>query len=131
MIFCSECGLAFGRKNWTTSRGKRKVWQCNNRYRLKGQIGCLNNHIDEEMLEKAFMKAVGLLKEHRSDVVAKWQKLVQGANLLHKHYAKQMYQILDLDKFDGVIMNQVLDHISISEAGQIVVTFLEGTEVDL
>ena len=77
------------------------------------------------------MKAVGLLKEHRSDVVAKWQKLVQGANLLHKHYAKQMYQILDLDKFDEVIMNQVLDHISISETGQIVITFLEGTEVDL
>ncbi len=130
-VFCAECGSAFGRKNWTTSRGKRKVWQCNNRYRIKGQIGCLNNHIDEEMLEKAFMKAVGLLQEHRSDVVAKWQKLEQGANLLHKHYAKQMYQILDLDKFDGVIMNQVLDHISISEAGQIVVTFLEGTEVNL
>ena len=32
---------------------------------------------------------------------------------------------------DGVIMNQVLNHISISEAGQIVITFLEGTEVDL
>ena len=42
-----------------------------------------------------------------------------------------MYQILDLDKFDGVIMNQVLDRISISEAGHIVVTFLEGTEVEL
>ena len=130
-VFCAECGSAFGRKNWTTSRGKRKVWQCNNRYRIKGQIGCLNNHIDEEMLEKAFMKAVRLLQEHRSDMVAKWQKLEQGANLLHKDYAKQMYQILDLDKFDGVIMNRVLDHISISEAGQIVVTFLEGTEVDL
>ena len=77
------------------------------------------------------MKTVGLLQEHRSDVVAKWQKLEQGASLLHKHYAKQMYQILDLDKFDGVIMNQVLDRISILEAGHIVVTFLEGTEVDL
>ncbi len=77
------------------------------------------------------MKAVGLLQEHRSDVVAKWQKLEQEANLLHKHYAKQMYQILDLDKFDGVIMNQVLNYIIISEAGKIVVTFLEGTEVDL
>ena len=42
-----------------------------------------------------------------------------------------MYQMLDLDKFDGAIMNQVLDHISISETGQIVVTFLEGIEVDL
>ncbi len=77
------------------------------------------------------MKAVGLLQEHRSDMVAKWQKLEHGASLLHKHYAKQMYQILDLNKFDGVIMNQVLDHINISESGQIVVTFLEGTEVDL
>lgn len=130
-VFCAECGSAFGRKNWTTSRGKRKVWQCNNRYKVKGYIGCQNNHIDEEMLEKAFMKAVVLLQDHRSDMVAKWQKLEQGSSLLHKHYAKQMYQILDLDKFDGVIMNQVLDHISISEAGQIVVTFLEGTEVDL
>ena len=71
------------------------------------------------------------MQDHRSDMVAKWQKLEQGSSLLHKHYAKQMYQILDLDKFDGVIMNQVLDHISISESGQIVVTFLEGTEVDL
>ena len=42
-----------------------------------------------------------------------------------------MYQMLDLDKFDGAIMNQVIDQISISETGQIVVNFLEGTEVDL
>ena len=130
-VFCAECGSVFDRKNWTTSRGKRKVWQCNNRYRVKGQIGCLNNHIDEETLEKAFMKAVELLQQHRADVVDKWQKLEQGANLLHKHYAKQMYQILDLEQFDGAIMNQVLDHISISEVGHITVTFLEGTEVEL
>ena len=59
-VFCKACGSAFGRKNWTTSRGKRKVWQCNNRYRVKGQIGCQNNHIDEETLEKAVVMAVEL-----------------------------------------------------------------------
>jgi site-specific recombinase, resolvase family, putative len=64
-------------------------------------------------------------------VVTKFKKLDQGANLLHMHYAKQMYQIVDLDKFGGAIMNQVLDHLSISEVGQIVVTFLEETEADL
>ncbi|MCS4487546.1 recombinase family protein [Streptococcus sp. SQ9-PEA] len=130
-VFCAECGSAFGRKNWTTSRGKRKVWQCNNRYKLKGVIGCHNNHIDEEMLEKAFMKAVELLQENRTDVVDKWQGLENGDDLLHKHYAKQMYQLLDLDQFDGKVMNQVLDHISISEDGQIMAVFLEGTEVEL
>ena len=51
-VFCAECGSAFGRKNWTTSRGKRKVWQCNNRYKVKGLIGCQNNHIDEENQRK-------------------------------------------------------------------------------
>lgn len=60
--FCVDCGSAFGRKNWTRSRDKRKVWLCNNRYRNKGQVGCLNNHIDEEMLEKAFMISVNILK---------------------------------------------------------------------
>ncbi|OCM03323.1 hypothetical protein AX209_00225 [Streptococcus agalactiae] len=72
-----------------------------------------------------------MLQEHRADVVVKWQKLEKGTNLLHKHYAKQMYQLLDLEKFDGTIMNKVLDHISISEVGQIIVIFLEGTEVEL
>lgn len=42
-----------------------------------------------------------------------------------------MYQLLDLEQFTGAIMNLVLDHIGILEAGQIVITFLEGTEVVL
>lgn len=130
-VFCAECGDAFGRKNWTTSRGKRKVWQCNNRYRVKGVMGCSNNHIDEEMLEKAFMKAVSILRDHKADVLDKLDRLSKGDNLLHKHYAKFMNGLLDLDNFDSTIMCQVLDHISISESGQITVTFLEGTEVDL
>lgn len=50
-MFCADCGSAFGRKNWTTSRGKRKVWLCNNRYRNKGQVGCQNNRIDEVMVK--------------------------------------------------------------------------------
>lgn len=63
-VFCAECGSVFGRKNWTTIRGKRKVWQCNNRCKVKGQIGCQNNHIDEEILEKAVFIAVELLSEN-------------------------------------------------------------------
>ena len=64
------------------------------------------------------MEAVGLLQEHRTDVLVKWQKLKQGANLLHIYYTMQMCQILDLEKFDGAIINQDLHHISISESGQ-------------
>ncbi|WP_440137571.1 site-specific recombinase resolvase [Lactococcus ileimucosae] len=77
------------------------------------------------------MKAVGLLQEHRTDVVDKWMRLEKGENLLHRYHAKQMYQLIDLESFDGKVMNKVLDHISISEDGHICVIFLEGTEVEL
>lgn len=57
------------------------------------------------MLEKAFIKAVELLKENRTDVVDKWEKLARGENFLHNYYAKKMHQLLELKEFDGTIMN--------------------------
>ena len=132
-VFCAECGSAFGRKNWTTSRGKRKVWQCNNRYRIKGQIGCLNNHIDEEMLEKAVMMAVSILKENRELLQSKWNKLIETDSRLKQYYTNRLRDIVSRKKWDfnGVEMCRILDSITISEKGEISVKFLEGTEVNL
>lgn len=132
-VFCAECGSAFGRKNWTTSRGKRKVWQCNNRYRIKGQIGCLNNHIDEEMLEKAVMMAVSILKENRELLQSKWNKLIETDSRLKQYYTNRLRDIVSRKKWDfnGGEMCQFLDSITISEKGEISVKFLEGTEVNL
>lgn len=72
-VFCAECGSAFGRKNWTTSRGKRKVWQCNNRYRIKGVEGCYSSHLDEATLEQIFIKALELLSENIDLLDGKWE----------------------------------------------------------
>ena len=132
-VFCAECGSAFGRKNWTTSRGKRKVWQCNNRYRIKGQIGCLNNHIDEEMLEKAVMMAVSILKENRQLLQSKWNKLIETDSRLKQYYSNRLRDIVSRKKWDfnGIEMCQILDSITISEKGEISVKFLEGTEIEL
>ena len=132
-VFCAECGSAFGRKNWTTSRGKRKVWQCNNRYRIKGQVGCLNNHIDEEMLEKAVMMAVSILKENRELLQSKWNKLIETNSRIKQYYSNRLRDIVSRKKWDfnGVEMCRILDSINISEKGEISVKFLEGTEVNL
>ena len=132
-VFCAECGSAFGRKNWTTSRGKRKVWQCNNRYRIKGQVGCLNNHIDEEMLEKAVMMAVSILKENRELLQSKWNKLIETDSRLKQYYSNRLRDIVSRKKwnFNGVEMCRILDSITISEKGEISIKFLEGTEVNL
>ncbi len=132
-VFCAECGSAFGRKNWTTSRGKRKVWQCNNRYRIKGKIGCLNNHIDEEMLEKAVVMAVEQLSKNVDLLHGKWNKVLEENRPLEKHYSLKLAEMINkpLWEFDSHEMCQVLDNIIIAEDGQITVRFLEGTEVDL
>lgn len=132
-VFCAECGSAYGRKKWTTSRGKRKVWQCNNRYKVKGKIGCHNNHIDEETLELAVVKAIEMLSDNVDLLHGKWEKILSEGRLLDKHYSKALAELLKRERwvFDAEEMCQVLDHISISENGQLTVTFLEGTEVEL
>lgn len=132
-VFCAECGSAFGRKNWTSSRGKRKIWQCNNRYRVKGQIGCQNNHIDEETLEKAVVMAVELLSENVDLLHGKWNKILEENRSLEKHYSTKLAEMINKPswEFDSYEMCQALDSITISEDGQISVKFLEGTEVDL
>ncbi|WP_431313612.1 recombinase family protein [Streptococcus suis] len=132
-VFCKECGSAFGRKNWTTSRGKRKVWQCNNRYRIKGVEGCYSSHLDEATLEQIFLKALELLSENIDLFDGKWENILAENRLLDKHYSMALSDLLRQEQidFNPSDMCRVLDHISIGFDGEITVRFLEGTEVDL
>lgn len=132
-MFCAECGSAFGRKNWTTSRGKRKVWQCNNRYRIKGVEGCNSRHLDEATLEQIFIKALELLSENIDLLDDKWEKILAENRLLDTHYSMALSDLLRQEQidFNSSDMCRVLDHIRIGLEGEITVRFLEGTEIDL
>jgi len=118
-VFCAECGSVFGRKNCTTSRGKRKVWQCNNSYRVKGQIACQNHHIDEETLGKDVVMAVELLSEKMDLLHGKWNKVLEENRPLEKHYCMLLAEIINKPSwaFDSIEMCQVLDSIIITENG--------------
>lgn len=131
-VFCKECGGLFGRKNWTTSRGKRPVWQCNNRYKVKGIQGCTNRHIDEETLQQAFLRAIEVLRENKGKLEEKWANFSEEQKL-EKYYATQLEELLGSDQkdFNGRKMCQVLEKITLGEDGSISIKFLEGTEVNL
>lgn len=131
-VFCKECGGLFGRKNWTTSRGKRPVWQCNNRYKVKGIQGCTNRHIDEETLQQVFLRAIEVLRENMRKVEEKWDNFSEEQKL-EKYYATQLKILLDSEQevFEGRKMCKVLEKISLGENGSISIKFLEGTEVNL
>ena len=132
-VFCAECGSAFGRKNWTKSWGKRKVWECNNRYRIKGQIGCQNNHIDEEMLETIFLRAIEELKDNKNLLFERWKRLQKEGNLLEQMYGDRLKHLMSQEnlEFNGEVMCQVLDHIKLTIDSSITIVFLEETEVTL
>lgn len=131
-VFCKECGGLFGRKNWTTSRGKRPVWQCNNRYKVKGIQGCTNRHIDEETLQQAFLRAIEVLRENKGKLEEKWANFSEEQKL-EKYYATQLEELLGSDQkdFNGRKMCQLLEKITLGEDGSISIKFLEGTEVNL
>lgn len=131
-VFCKECGGLFGRKNWTTSRGKRLVWQCNNRYKVKGIQGCTNRHIDEETLQQAFLRAIEILRENKEKLQEKWDNFNEEQKL-EKYHAAKLKETLNSnqEEFNGRKMCQVLEKISLGEDGSTSIKFLEGTEVNL
>ncbi|WP_440137589.1 hypothetical protein [Lactococcus muris] len=105
------------------------MWQCNNRYRIKGVEGCYSSHLDEDTLEKIFLKALELLSENLDLLDSKWENIIQES----RHYSMVLSDLIRQNKIDykSTEMCRVLDHITIGLDGEITVLFLEGTEVDL
>ncbi len=67
-IICGDCNKVLARKGWRSSTGvDRKVWQCSERYKVKGVMGCVNRHVEEETLIKAYLMAWNALVENRED----------------------------------------------------------------
>ncbi len=132
-VICGECGHAFSRKEWWDRYGgKRKIWQCGERYKIKGVEGCLNRHTDEETLIKAFMMAWNTLIENKEACFEKWKKQMESEDLLKAYRAKEFMKYMSLiTEFNVDFMLKTLDHISVFESGMLTVVFLDGTEVEI
>ncbi len=54
-IFCEECGSAYGLKVWhSNDKGRKLVWQCNNKYKNKDNF-CSTPHIDDKRVKEMFI----------------------------------------------------------------------------
>jgi len=133
-VICGECNNAFGRKTWKSAGKQRKIWQCNERYREKGSQGCNNRHIEESSIETVFITAWNTLIDNIDKCKEKWQKQLTDRNLLTAYRAKDFLKLTEkaehIEKLELNLLLRTLDHITIFESGNIVVTFLDETEVD-
>ena len=134
-IICGDCNKVFARKGWRSSTGvDRKVWQCSERYKVKGVMGCANRHVEEKTLIKAYLMAWNVLVENREDFMEQWTEQLQSKNLLEGYRAEKFIEYTDgaepLTEMDTDFMLKTLDHIKVFEDGTLLVVFLDGTETE-
>ena len=125
----------FARKGWRSSTGvDRKVWECSERYKVKGVMGCVNRHVEEKTLIKAYLMAWNVLVENREDFMEQWTEQLQSKNLLEGYRAEKFIEYTDgaepLTEMYTDFMLKTLDHIKVFEDGTLLVVFLDGTEIE-
>ena len=129
------CNKVFARKGWRSSTGvDRKVWQCSERYKVKGIMRCSNHHVEEKTLEKAYMIAWNALAANRECFLERWQLQRQSENLLASYRAEKFIEYTDreeqLTEMDTDFMLKTLIHIEVFEDGFLKVVFMDGTEIE-
>ncbi len=134
-IICGECNKVFSRKGWWSSTGEiRKIWQCSERYKVKGVMGCANRHVEESTLEKVFVMAWNGILENKEYILRKWGKQMQGEDLQKVYRAKKFIEYTEetgnLMKVDTDFVLKTLDCIKVFEDGMLLVRFLDGTEIE-
>ena len=134
-IVCGNCNKVFTRKGWRSSTGfDRKVWQCSERYKVKGVVGCTNRHVEEETLINAYMMACNALVENRESFLEWWTGANAGRGFVGRIPAEKFMEYTDgaepLVEVDTDFMLKTLDYIKVFEDGVLVVVFLDGTEIE-
>ncbi|MEG0722312.1 MAG: recombinase family protein, partial [Lachnospiraceae bacterium] len=133
-LICGNCNRAFARKGWQGSNGIRKVWQCGDRYKVKGVVGCNNRHVGEETLEKAYLMAWNAVLENRERCLVKWKKQMEGEDLREKYHAIRFVELTEsaavTEELDIGLMLATLECMKVCEDGMLLVRFYDGTEIE-
>ena len=135
-VICGQCGSAFGRKVWnsTDERLRRVIWRCNKKYEVRGKKSCTNKHVDDKVLYQAFINTLNTMIENKYYFIEKWKEHLKSDNLLQRYKAKQFMRIIEnaepIEEFDMDLYFKIIEKITVFDGNKIVVTLLDGTEVE-
>ena len=101
---------------------------------MKGVMGCGNQHVDESTLEKAFVMAWSGILENKEYFLRKWEAQEKREDLLEVYRAKDFRKLTDSAvESRGIetdLILRVLNCISVFKNGELLVMFLDGTEIE-
>ena len=135
-IICGCCSSPFGRKVWNSNdeRLRRVIWRCNNKYKVKGEKGCENKHIEDKLLYQVFINSFNAIIENKDYFKEKWKKGLKSDNLLVRYKSKQFIEILEdtkpLEEFDMDLFFRIIEKITVFKEEKIIVTLLDSTEIE-
>mgnify|MGYP003277150320 CR=1 FL=1 len=135
-IVCGECNKVFTRKGGRSSTGEiRKIWQCSERYKVKGVMGCANRHVEESTLEKAFVMAWNRILENKEFFLRKWAEQENSEDLLEVYRAKDFRMLIrkdgsDVEKQIDFVL-QVLNCINVHKNGMLKLVFMDETVIEI
>lgn len=99
-LICGDCGSQFGPKVWhSTSKYKRVVWQCNQKF--QGEQKCRTPHLYEDDIKKAFISVVEEVLENRESIISNLELMlneVLSPDKLKAKIQKVKEQINDLER---------------------------------
>lgn len=96
--------------------------------------GCTNRHIDEAVLEEAFLMAWNLLILNREEFKKKWERIAEFGNPLEQYRAIQFADMIEgteqIKDVDRDFIFKTLDQIKVFESGKVMVRFMDGMETE-
>jgi len=134
-VVCGHCGSNFGRKVWnsTDEKLRRIVWRCNKKYKVKGEVGCENRHIDDKLLYLAFVNTFNTILENIDYFMSKWKGQIEGDDILRKVNAKRFIATFQdaksIDQFDTNLYFKLVEKITVQE-NKLIVSLLDGTKME-
>ena len=105
---------------------------CNARYQIKGKRGCESRHIDERVLYKAFVNVFNAVVENKDYFMDKWRNLLSSYDILKatKRFLQIFLNAKPIDQFDVDVYFKMVEKITVYDAGRLVVSMLDGSEVE-
>ena len=76
-LICENCGGFFGAKTWnSTSKYKRTIWQCNDKFKDKGHR-CTTQHLNEDDIRARFITVYNSLIPDRENILDDCRRMME------------------------------------------------------
>ncbi|MCL1882238.1 MAG: recombinase family protein [Defluviitaleaceae bacterium] len=78
-IICGECGGFFSPKTWhSNSKYKRTIWQCGEKYKIKGKCPCQTPHLNEATVQQIFVRVFNQVYQNKARIIADHTEIIKA-----------------------------------------------------